>query len=115
MEEGCAFAPVEWGLGGKNGHVVKNLEYDVGDIHVAVVARGYGYGCGCCGDYGGYVEWTYQLVDGVCTHSMAFVTAARFGVPDTIVARAKELASYANPRCSLVNNGIEGAVPSVVW
>ena len=52
MEEGCAFAPVEWGLGGKNGHVVKNLEYDVGDIHVAVVARGYGYGCGCC--YGCY-------------------------------------------------------------
>ena len=41
-----------------------------------------------CGDHGGDVEWTYRLVDEVCTDSMAFVTAARFGVPDAIVARA---------------------------
>jgi len=40
------------------------------------------------GGGGGDVEWTYRLVDRVCTDSMAFVTAARFGVPDAIVARA---------------------------
>jgi len=40
------------------------------------------------GGGGGDVEWTYRLVDRVYTDSMVFVTAARFGVTDAIVARA---------------------------
>ena len=67
------------------------------------------------GGGGGDVEWMYRLVDGVCTDSMVFVTVARFGVLDAIVARAKELASYASWWCGPANNGIEEAVPPVVW
>jgi len=40
------------------------------------------------GGGGGDVECTYRLVDRVYTDSMVFVTAARFGVTDAIVARA---------------------------
>jgi len=40
------------------------------------------------GGGGGDVEWTYRLVDRICTDSMAFAMAARFGVTDVIVARA---------------------------
>ncbi|KAL3915457.1 MAG: hypothetical protein SGILL_005645 [Bacillariaceae sp.] len=36
-------------------------------------------------------EWTYQLEDGVCTDSLALVTAERFGLPDDILLRADEL------------------------
>jgi hypothetical protein len=36
-------------------------------------------------------EWTYQLEDGVCTDSLALVTAERFGLPPDIIARADEL------------------------
>lgn len=34
---------------------------------------------------------TWKLVDGVCQESLAFETAKREGVPDTIIQRAKEL------------------------
>jgi len=39
-------------------------------------------------------RWTYKLVDGVCTDSQAFKTAARFGIPDNIIERAQELSSH---------------------
>jgi hypothetical protein len=42
------------------------------------------------GDY----DWTYRLEDGVCTDSLALVTAARFGLPEEIIRRAEELADY---------------------
>ncbi|KAG7371907.1 MutS2 protein [Nitzschia inconspicua] len=36
-------------------------------------------------------EWTYRLEDGVCTDSLALVTADRFGLPTEIIQRAEEL------------------------
>jgi MutS domain V/MutS domain I len=36
-------------------------------------------------------EWTYRLEDGVCTDSLALVTAERFGLPSEIIQRAEEL------------------------
>lgn len=39
-------------------------------------------------------DWTYRLEDGVCTDSLALVTAARFGLPEEIILRAEELADY---------------------
>ena len=36
-------------------------------------------------------KWTYQLEDGVCTDSLALVTAERFGLPSEIIERADEL------------------------
>jgi hypothetical protein len=43
-------------------------------------------------------EWTYRLEDGVCTDSLALVTAARFGLPEEIIRRAEELAAYLPER-----------------
>jgi hypothetical protein len=45
-------------------------------------------------------EWTYRLEDGVCTDSLALVTAARFGLPEEIIRRAEELAAYLPERVS---------------
>lgn len=36
-------------------------------------------------------EWTYRLEDGICTDSLALVTAERFGLPIEIIQRAEEL------------------------
>jgi hypothetical protein len=36
-------------------------------------------------------EWTYLLEEGVCTNSMAIVTARAFGLPDSLCSRAEEL------------------------
>ena len=36
-------------------------------------------------------EWLYKLEDGVCTDSLALLTAARFGLPEEIIRRAEEL------------------------
>jgi hypothetical protein len=33
-------------------------------------------------------HWTYRMEDGVCRDSLALVTAARFGLPETIIRRA---------------------------
>jgi hypothetical protein len=43
-------------------------------------------------------DWTYRLEDGVCTDSLALVTAARFGLPDEIIRRAEELAGFLPER-----------------
>jgi len=42
------------------------------------------------------VEWTYKLEDGVCTDSLALITAAKFGVPEKILQRAEALSQYFN-------------------
>lgn len=43
-------------------------------------------------------KWTYKLEDGVCTDSMALVTAARFGLPQRVLERAEFFAdSLAAP------------------
>jgi len=49
------------------------------------------------------VEWTYKLEDGVCTDSLALVTAARFGLPEDVLRRAEVLSDYldANDSSSL--------------
>jgi DNA mismatch repair ATPase MutS len=39
-------------------------------------------------------NWTYRLEDGVCTDSMALVTAAQFGLPDAILDRAEALSEF---------------------
>ena len=49
----------------------------------------------------GSCEWTYRLEDGVCTDSLALVTAARFGLPDDIIQRAEELAKYLQDGASV--------------
>lgn len=39
-------------------------------------------------------NWTYRLTDGVCTDSMALVTAAKFGLPEEVLARAEAFSSF---------------------
>ena len=39
-------------------------------------------------------DWTYRLVDGICTDSRALKTAAQFGIPKHIIHRAEQLSSY---------------------
>ena len=40
------------------------------------------------------IEWTYKLEDGICTDSLALITAERFGIPDNILSRATEFSSH---------------------
>ena len=40
--------------------------------------------------------WTYKLVNGVCTDSQAFKTAAKFGIPNAIIKRAEELSVHVD-------------------
>ena len=35
-----------------------------------------------------------KIVDGVCTDSIVFKTAAKFGIPETIIERAKSFSSH---------------------
>ncbi len=42
----------------------------------------------------GQFEWTYIMEDGVCTNSLALVTAEKFGLPPSILKRASEISSY---------------------
>eukprot|EP00571_Detonula_confervacea_P014987 CAMPEP_0172308806 /NCGR_PEP_ID=MMETSP1058-20130122/9291_1 /TAXON_ID=83371 /ORGANISM="Detonula confervacea, Strain CCMP 353" /LENGTH=1533 /DNA_ID=CAMNT_0013021311 /DNA_START=117 /DNA_END=4718 /DNA_ORIENTATION=+ len=42
----------------------------------------------------GQLKWTYTLEDGVCTNSLALVTAAKFGLSDTIIKRAEEFSAH---------------------
>ena len=39
-------------------------------------------------------RWTYKLENGICTDSMALVTAAQFGIPTHVIERAEELSSF---------------------
>ena len=39
-------------------------------------------------------RWTYRLEDGICTDSMALITAERFGLPTSVIERAKELSAF---------------------
>ena len=44
----------------------------------------------------GNVSWTYQIENGVCTESMALVTAARFGLASKILNRAASFSDFLN-------------------
>ncbi|XP_065862953.1 DNA mismatch repair protein MSH1, mitochondrial isoform X2 [Euphorbia lathyris] len=46
----------------------------------------------------GQTKPTWQLIDGICRESLAFETAKREGVPDSIVQRAQELYFTANAK-----------------
>ena len=46
--------------------------------------------------HNGDVSWTYRIEDGVCTESMALVTAARFGLPTQILSRAASFTDFLN-------------------
>ena len=50
---------------------------------------------------GGHLKWTYLLADGICTNSLALMTAAKFGLPEPILKRAEELSQH-------VAGGLEG-------
>lgn len=55
-------------------------------------------------------NWTYRLEDGVCTDSMALVTAERFGVPSHVIQRAEELSYFllpANTTATPLSNAVE--------
>jgi hypothetical protein len=43
-------------------------------------------------------QWTYRLEEGVCTDSMAIVTARAFGLPDSLVKRAEVLGQIHEKR-----------------
>ncbi|KAL7551663.1 hypothetical protein ACHAWF_014847 [Thalassiosira exigua] len=45
-------------------------------------------------DFLGQPSWTYKMEDGVCTNSLALLTAAKFGLPGSILRRAEELSQY---------------------
>ena len=44
----------------------------------------------------GHLSWTYKLEDGVCTNSLALLTAAKFGLDKSILQRAEQLSAYWN-------------------
>lgn len=47
----------------------------------------------------GNIQWTYRLEDGVCTDSMALTTARQYGLPNTILSRAKALMDIFDDVC----------------
>ena len=50
------------------------------------------------GDGSCSLDWTYRLEDGVCTDSLALLTAERFGLPEDIIERARELEEHLPDR-----------------
>ncbi|KAL9181559.1 hypothetical protein ACHAXT_010364 [Thalassiosira profunda] len=67
---------------------------------------------------GDLLKWTYLLEDGVCTNSLALMTAAKFGLPESILKRAEELSQHIAGGLEglegTVANRDSGAVSSVV-
>jgi len=58
--------------------------------------------------------WMYELEDGVCTDSMALVTAKRFGVPNSILQRAEEFDQDLPDgwsRSTTLSSVINGSIP----
>ena len=56
----------------------------------------------CTEDKEGVVNysWTHKLEDGICKDSMALVTAEKFGLPDEIISRARELTVFLPEKIS---------------
>jgi len=50
-------------------------------------------------DDGDDIRLSYKLIDGVCTDSKAFKTAARFGIPMDIIERAENLSMHVANNC----------------
>jgi len=53
------------------------------------------------GDGGSDYVWTYKMQDGFCSNSLALVTAAKFGLPDSILQRAKFFGSTLDDEQSI--------------
>jgi hypothetical protein len=53
----------------------------------------------CSGHESSRYRWTYRLEDGICTDSMALLTAERFGLPADVIKRAETLGDYLPTRC----------------
>jgi hypothetical protein len=47
----------------------------------------------------GMPRWTYELLNGSCTDSLALVTARQYGIPDQILKRAAELEEKFDTVC----------------
>ena len=60
-------------------------------------------------------EWTYMLEDGVCTDSLALLTAAKFGLPKNVIDRAAEMRNQFDHNANLIpyNNFISDAEKSL--
>jgi hypothetical protein len=67
-------------------------------------------------------RWTYRLEDGVCRDSMALMTASRFGLPESVLARAEALGEYLPESCGSasevspylrINSDTNKAVPQI--
>uniref|UniRef100_A0A7S4QI71 GIY-YIG domain-containing protein n=1 Tax=Ditylum brightwellii TaxID=49249 RepID=A0A7S4QI71_9STRA len=58
------------------------------------------------------VTWTYRLEDGVCTDSLALVTAAKFGLSDRILKRANFLSEVVDEMGNVGESHIEKPVVS---
>ena len=56
--------------------------------------------------------WTYRLEDGVCTDSMALVTAERFGLPTNVIERAEELSHFLTDSSSSNQSEPSASEPS---
>ena len=59
----------------------------------------------------GQPRWTFLLEDGVCTNSLALLTAEKFGLPNSTIERAKELAQHCDVYGSVDTR--KGTVPGV--
>ncbi|KAF6144424.1 hypothetical protein GIB67_024651 [Kingdonia uniflora] len=56
----------------------------------------------------GQTKPTWKLIDGICRESLAFETAQREGIPETIIRRAEELYLSVNGKDTcLVNDGLK--------
>lgn len=58
----------------------------------------------------GSYEWTHKLEDGICTDSMALVTAERFGLPEEIIRRAEELTQFIPERTNTTDKDSIGSL-----
>mmetsp|Transcript_27552 Transcript_27552/g.39111 ORF Transcript_27552/g.39111 Transcript_27552/m.39111 type:complete len:282 (-) Transcript_27552:120-965(-) len=56
----------------------------------------------------GHVQWTYKLAEGVCTDSMALVTARQYGITPKIIQRAEELKRAIRDKAILVEQLLQG-------
>lgn len=72
-------------------------------------------------DEEGHLNWTYELEDGICTNSLALLTAAKFGLPASILSRAEELNRYwkecshgDQAEATHVNNSIHSSSTSTI-
>jgi hypothetical protein len=54
--------------------------------------------------------WTHKLEDGICTDSMALVTAKRFGLPAEIIRRAEELTQFIPERTNSTDKDSIGSL-----